>query len=272
LLPNFFKYAWSFIKIEYWQPVIYGKSRNKFRDNVTFYGYTSYTPPDLEHFFNEHADNHREINSVVALRIWLEFLYKTKGFIINRFMRSKNEIAVDLENNEILPRLETLKLLQNEIAALQSTVTTLRALGNEDAPLAKENIATNELANYPGYPLQGSLIEKFAYLEDQTLKVWRMSDMLAIIQKIEGKKQSAKTLKSARQKAHYYLKNKELIRLQYGSKRAYTFFTTRPEWVEKENDGNTTTLRLLDQHEPDSILLSGLTEGQRNSISWSGIN
>jgi hypothetical protein len=187
-------------------------------------------------------------------------------------MKQKNEIIQDLEDNEIFPRLLQIKSLQGEIDVLQYTVSTLRGLDQQSSPIVKENNQGDMLANYPGYPLNGTLIEKYAYLEDKTLKVWRMVDMWGLIQQIEGKRQSTKTLKSARQATHYFLKTRELIRIQYGGKRAFTFFTTRLEWIEKENDGTNATIRLLSQHEPDPKLLSELTEAQRNSISWGGIN
>lgn len=186
-------------------------------------------------------------------------------------MKKTEDIIFELEG-QILPRLNQIKILQNEVDTLQKTVSSLRGLG-ENTPITKTNDQENTLANYPGYPMQGTLIEKYNYLEDQTLKVWTKEQMEGLIATIEGK-HAKKTLKSARQKTHYYISKHELIKLKYSNKNGFTFFTTRSEWVEREDNDGKLTFRLLPQHEPDAALLSGLTEEQRKpeNINWSGIN
>ncbi|MCW3102440.1 MAG: hypothetical protein JWO09_880 [Bacteroidetes bacterium] len=187
-------------------------------------------------------------------------------------MKQKDEIIKGLEE-EILPRLKEISVLQKEVAVLQTAVETLR--GIEKAPEAAVSDIKQDfnLTDYPGYPLNGSIIEKYQYLEDRALKVWNRRDMEALIQKIEGKRHAAKTLKSARQKVSYHIKVHELIRLKYGNKTKYSFFTTRPEWVERIEEEGKVKFRLLAQHEPEPVSLAGLSDDQKKSenICWSGI-
>ncbi|HWY09963.1 MAG TPA: hypothetical protein VN026_01500 [Bacteroidia bacterium] len=188
-------------------------------------------------------------------------------------MKQKADIIFDLEE-QILPRLKQIKLLQGEVDTLQKTVSALRQLDVEGPQPIKETAQENNLSNYPGYPMNGTLIEKYRYLEDKTLRVWSKTDMEILIEQVEGKTEAIETLKSARQKTHYYISRHELIKLKYGNKNNYTFFTTRPEWVQRDNNEGKITYCLLSQHTPEESLLSGLTEEQRhpNNISWSGIN
>jgi len=188
-------------------------------------------------------------------------------------MKQKDEIIKDLED-QILPRLKEIKTLQDEVSALQSTVDTLRGLDQREvATKPKEVIMDNDLNNYPGYPLNGSLIDKYRYLEDKTLRVWLKQDMEKLIGQIEGKKQASKTLKDSRNKAYVHIQRKELIRLKYSNKNSFSFFTTRSEWIEREQNDGKITFRLLPQHEPEPAKLLGLSEEHRKSenISWSGI-
>lgn len=193
--------------------------------------------------------------------------------LTSKNMKQKAEIIQDLEDQMIL-RLQRIKALQNEVDLLESTVSSLRELNEDGTSLTKEPIQEkNGLENYPGYPLNGTLLDKYRYFEDITLKVWTREEMILLIEKAEGKRQSAKTLKSSRQKTHYYIKTRELIKLKYNNKNNYSFFTTRPEWVERvENDGKI-EFRLLSQHEPEPALLANLAEHLRKSnlITWTGI-
>ena len=188
-------------------------------------------------------------------------------------MKKKADIIIDLEENEILPRLKSIKALEGEVDALQKTVNALRQLDEQTIEL-KEKAQPLSLINYPGYPTDGNLIDKYRFLETKTLKVWSKTEMESLIEQIEGKERAAVTLKSARQKTHYYINLRELIKLKYNNKNTYTFFTTRSEWIERDKDGDKIIFRLLPEHEPEKALLSNLTEEQRKSenICWSGIN
>ncbi len=184
-------------------------------------------------------------------------------------MKNRTEIITDQED-QILIRLKEIKSMQIEVDTMQKFVASLRNMGNEEIskPSTEESSSGNVAVNYPGYPLSGSLIEKFNYLEDQTLKVWTKKEMTQLIEQIEGKK-ATRTLKNSDQKIHYYLQKHELINLKYNSSSKCSFFTTRREWIE-QNEGVT---HLLPQHEPEEIKLASLTQEQRKSenIIWKGI-
>jgi hypothetical protein len=191
----------------------------------------------------------------------------------NKKMKNRNDIIKDLED-QILPRLQQIKTLQGEVDTLQRSAAALRELDGGTLLPAKENSQDGSLADYPGYPMSGILLDKYRYLEDRTLKVWRKKDMEDLILKIEGKRHAAKTLKSARQTTAYYIKNRRLISLRYANKNKYGFFTTRSEWVERNDEDGKISFHLIAQHEPEQSLLVGLSEEDRksNSITWSGIN
>jgi hypothetical protein len=184
-------------------------------------------------------------------------------------MKKRAEIIKDLED-QILARLKKIKSMQTEVETLQKNVTALRELGEDETPVLIET-TENPAANFPGYPLNGSLHEKFRYLEDRTLKVWMKRDMDLLIEQAEGKRHAAKTLKNSAQKIHYYIKKHELINLKYNNSNKYSFYTTRPEWTEQQNDG---TVHLLSQHEPEASQIEKLSEEQRKpeNIIWNGIN
>lgn len=191
----------------------------------------------------------------------------------NKKMKNRNDIIKELED-QILPRLQEIKILQGEVDTLQRSAAALRELDGGVLLPVKENSQDSSLADYPGYPMHGTLIEKYRYLEDRTLKVWRKKDMEELILKIEGKRHAAKTLKSARQSSAYYIKKGALINLRYANKNNYSFFTTRSEWVERNDENGKISFHLLAQHEPEQTLLVGLSEEDRksNSITWNGIN
>jgi hypothetical protein len=182
-------------------------------------------------------------------------------------MKNKAEIILDLEN-QILPRLEKIKSLQAEVDALQGTVLSLRKLDGEIPELPKQTTHID----YAGYPANGTLLEKYQYLEDKTLRVWTNNQMGNLIQQIEGLEQAAITLRDSRKKNHYLIQKHNLIRIKYNNKTKYTFFTTRPEWVERQSEGPVKFL-LLAEHQPEESYLTGLAEEQRKSelINWSGI-
>jgi hypothetical protein len=195
------------------------------------------------------------------------------SFSKDKMIKNRADIIKDLED-QILPRLQEIKILQGEVDTLQRSAAALRELDGGILIPVKENPQDNNLADYPGYPMNGILLEKYRYLEDRTLKVWRKKDMEELILKIEGKRHATKTLKSARQTTAYYLKNRRLINLRYSNKNKYSYFTTRIDWVERHDDNGKVTFQLLPQHEPEPTFLAGLSEEDRksNSITWSGIN
>jgi hypothetical protein len=189
-------------------------------------------------------------------------------------MRQKSDIIIDLEENEILPRLKTIEVLQSEVDALQQTVSSLRMLEGEIISKPQKLAIEPTLQNYPGYPMQGTLIEKYSYLEDKELKVWSKDDLDNLIEKIEGPEQGAITLRDGRKKIYYYIRIGKLIRVTFADKRKYTFFTTRMEWFERQNRNGEMKFYLLPEHQPKTSQLAGLTEEQLKSqqVSLNEIN
>lgn len=186
-------------------------------------------------------------------------------------MKHQSVLIRELEENEILPRLNQIETLQREVDTLQKAVSTLK--GREENPegQSKQNARESSPANYPGYPINGDLFEKLQFLEDLTLKVWTSGQVKNLILKAEGEDRGTKTLKSAGQKIHYFTNIGKLINLRYNNRKKYSFYTTRMAWLEKTTDGSNVTYRLLPEHEPEESFLEGLSEQQRSpdSITWS---
>jgi hypothetical protein len=186
-------------------------------------------------------------------------------------MKKRTEIIKEQED-EILIRLKEIKAMQTEVNTMQKFVDSLRVLGEENILVtAKSGIQLESpMANFPDYPLAGSLLDKLRYLEDRTLKVWMRKDMDRLIEQIEGKEMSTKTLKNSSQKIHYYIHKQEMLNLKYNNSNKYSFYSCRREWTEQV-DGLT---RLLPQHEPEESKIASLTLEQRKpeNITWNGIN
>ena len=165
-------------------------------------------------------------------------------------MKQKAEIIQDLEENEILPRLRNIETLQGEVNALQATVSALRMLNGDSIPQKIESSILSPLQNYPGYPLNESLIDKYTYLENKHLKLWNKDDFDNQIEKMEGPEKGAVTLKDGRKKIYYYTQIGKLIRVTFGGKRKYTFFSTRLEWFQFEEVNGKKQYQLLSAHLP----------------------
>lgn len=186
-------------------------------------------------------------------------------------MRQKTELITELEN-EIVGRLKCISTLQGEVDAMQLTVSALRKIIGEDSSVVAET-NKNEITSYPGYPIEGSIIDKFRYLEDKTLRVWTLSEMETLIHDAESGHRAIDTLKGLKPKLYYHIARHELIKLKYGNKNTYIYYTTRSEWVERLQDGENTTFRLFPKHEPEQSQLAALTEDQRRpqAIVWAGL-
>ena len=189
-------------------------------------------------------------------------------------MKEKSEIIRDLED-QILFRLENIKIMQQEIDAMQLTVNTFRKPTIE-APTIKiiENSKKgNKLNEYPGYPIDGDLWDKFHYLEDLKLKFWRSKYMEALISEIEGDELNFSYSKEFQRILFKLVKKAKVINMKYCNSVQYCFYSTRIEWIEPIQIGTMSTYRVLPDHAPEKIEIMNLSEDQvkPERIQWGGI-
>jgi hypothetical protein len=186
-------------------------------------------------------------------------------------MKDKNEIIKEMED-EILSTLEDINSKQHKVNALQTCVKTLRGPVNDIEASPPEISEPNNLLEYPGYPIEGPLLEKLRYLEDITLRVWKVKYMEKLIRKIEGEDRSRKLLIDFRKKVSALVTTKQMINLKYNDSLKYCFFTTRHEWVEIISEGFHKTYKLKPEHGPEKKDFGNLPEDKRGpeSITWRG--
>lgn len=165
----------------------------------------------------------------------------------NKVKKMEEELLI--EKNEI-DRLRKIKLLLNDTAA---------------TPTAKTQMRTVDL-DFPDYPIEGNNLDKIRYMEDHLGRMWHKKEMSDLLEKAEGDKKESEHLSS---KIYYYCNTaKKLITVTYGNSKHFSFYTTRPEWVEKTGTG---TYRIKRGHEPSKEFLDRLPDEKKTEISWKGV-
>ena len=180
----------------------------------------------------------------------------------------------DLEDM-LLQRQKRAKVLQEELeqerAEIGKMVEALKILSQDPTTYQeskKTELRTIDL-DFPGYPKEGSLIDKIKYFENMDMRMWRKKDMENMLIKAEGEKGEviAKHLSS---KLHYYTRHGHLINMRYNNSNLYSFYTTNRDWVEQARNGQH---KVREGHEPKGIYTQKLSEEQRDikNITWEGI-
>ncbi|MCW3084240.1 MAG: hypothetical protein JWP12_1606 [Bacteroidetes bacterium] len=164
--------------------------------------------------------------------------------------------------DEIIMHLDEAERLKKALAIIK---------GDSEVPQTEEKgnggPATNP--DWPNYPFNESILDKLRYIEDKDHSIWRKRDIEDIIEKIEGKRAAAKTLKNLAQKMVKLIKEKKLVNLKMNNSNLYSFYTTRHEWIEQESDGKKVGYRILPGHEPAEDILKNLTEEQKRPENYS---
>jgi len=177
-----------------------------------------------------------------------------------------------MEKSEILKNIQK---WEGEILNLQAQIEWRRELILVAQKGLKDWQAINSdlegIENNSSYPMAGSLLDKYKYLENRAGMVWRRKDLEALIEDIEGRK-GARTLKHSAQKIHKLIQEGKLIALKYSGSKKYTFYTTNREWIEL-NYYSKGKHRIKPGHEPQSKELGRLNDDQRKqeNIEWDGM-
>lgn len=182
------------------------------------------------------------------------------------FQKPMQEIVTEIED-QLLIRLKETEILQN----------MLKECSDYTKQGSTQNIKSNLIPaseTFPGYPLNGSLIEKFEFLEQIHLRMWNKSEMEKLIIKAEGEEFAKKTLHNISQKLSALAKQCRLIKMQYGKQSRWNcFYTTRMEWIEVIKGNDTHYFSVVPKHAPDESHLKNMTPEMkhRDNIEFTGI-
>src|SRR4051812_1727905 len=94
----------------------------------------------------------------------------------------KEDDVVRFYEKEILGLHSQVEHLMEEIKRKEKILQTIKG----DASSEKALESGGSEIRFPQYPLDGSLVDKFRYLEDVYGRVWRRKDMVELIKKAEG--------------------------------------------------------------------------------------
>ena len=123
----------------------------------------------------------------------------------------------------------------------------------------------NELSEYKA---EFCLAEKCNYCDDMDGRIWRKKDLTELIKKEEPDFENTGALKNIDSKLNQLVAGKRLIFIKMSNSNMYCFYTTRKEWLEKNENGN---YRILSERMPKPELIANLTEEQKNNIIVDGI-
>ena len=184
-----------------------------------------------------------------------KFIKDLEDMLVKRQQRAKIlQEELDQERAEIGKMVEALKILSQDSTAYQES--------------KKTELRTIDL-DFPGYPEEGTLIDKIKYFENMDMRMWKKMEMEKLLIKAEGEKGKiiAKHLSS---KLHYYTRHGHLINMRYNNSNLYSFYTTNIDWIEKGRNGQH---KVREGHEPNEIHIQKLNNEQRDikNITWEGI-
>lgn len=132
----------------------------------------------------------------------------------------------------------------------------------------------NKSGRFPNYPMRGTLLEKFEFLEQIHMRMWSKSEIENLIKEAEGDEVARKTIKNISGKLANFAKENNLIKLQYGEKSRWNcFYTTNMNWLHIVNVQGKDYYAVLPQHAPlDSSLINVTNEmKQPEKLVFSGI-
>jgi len=175
---------------------------------------------------------------------------------IRKMVKNNLETIIRGLEDEIIMHLDEAERLKKALAIIK---------GDSEVPRTEEkgNGALQSNPDWPNYPFNAPILDKLRYIEDKDHTLWRKRDIEDLIEKIEGKRAAAKTLKNLAQKMVKLIKDKQLVNLKMNNSNLYSFYTTRHEWIEQENDGKKITYKIVPGHEPAEEILKNLTVEQK---------
>ena len=135
---------------------------------------------------------------------------------------------------------------------------------DEDA----KKVLSNEVSPYPGYPFEGSLLEKIEYWQDMYGTVWQNRKMKQWIESAEGK--GTPSTKNLSQRITHWMKKGQMYSMKINGSNKYTFFFTRAGWVKSEGVGKKAEHTLLPPHMPNDEDLKKLNEVQKSKSQFHG--
>ena len=172
------------------------------------------------------------------------------------------DAELEIRNNKANKLEEELAIERKEI---DRPLKIKSLLNDSTTPTVKTQIRTVDL-DFPGYPIDGNNLDKIRYMEDHLGRMWHKKEMSDLLEKAEGNKKESEHLSS---KIYYYCNTaKKLITVTYGNSKHFSFYTTRPEWIEKIGTGN---YRIKRGHEPAKEYLDRLPDDKKTEISWKGV-
>lgn len=183
----------------------------------------------------------------------------------------RSKLLQDLDD-EILERQQKVKKLEEELNLEKGEISRLaearNILTHTGSETKKTELRPLDL-DFPGYPKNGSLLDKFKYFEDKDHKMWRKKDMENSLRLAEGP-DGAALIKHLSSKLHYYADNGQLITMSYNGANLYSFYTSKFSWINISPDGYHTVKK---EHAPSEELLQRLSPEQRDvkKIKWKGI-
>ncbi len=177
-----------------------------------------------------------------------------------------DDIVREIED-QILVRTEELEILKNMLKSYPEQ----SKLSNQQ--VMKTKVVTNS-NRFPEYPMRGSLLEKFEFLEQIHMRMWNKSEMEELISEAEGEESARETISNISSKLANFAKDNCLIKLQYGEKSRWnTFYTTNMNWLHIVNAQGKDFYTVLPQHAPlDSSLKNVTNEMKRpENLVFTGI-
>lgn len=117
----------------------------------------------------------------------------------------------------------------------QRALQNLKGINNIDAVEMDEKVNVDN-PDYIGYPINGSVFEKFQFFQSTINRVWRKNEFIAFIKDIEEHKQFVKTTKDLDTITRQLVKSKKLFSMIFSDSRIYTYYTTEFDWLKKDNN------------------------------------
>ena len=129
----------------------------------------------------------------------------------------------------------------------------------------------SSIGSYPDFPKEADLIEKIRYYESKTNRVIALNDFSEFIQKVESKKEAAKTVNYLNQKVNKLVQAGTMWSLKYNGSNKYAFYTSHIDWIDIISKNKA---RILPGHEPVPEKLIRLSNEQKQyeNIVWSKLN
>lgn len=191
----------------------------------------------------------------------------------NQALKALEDIVLKINSEEIHVKLvsdQKLKTLASNRELIQNCIITYKEN-------LKNNLVSIEAVDpeimeslYHGYPIEGDITHKFKFIEDTDLKLWKLSDMMERIQKIEGPLKADNTLDNIHSVIKKRIEDKTIVSVRFNDTKQYTFYTTRREWLDVTEVDGKQVFSIKQEHMPDPTKIRTLSELEKKIITIKG--